>query len=143
MKKFTDNQVIEASKQPSATKAAAVLGVQYDTYRRHAKRLGVWKTNPGGKGMTKNKSEYAIPLNEILDGKHPQYQTYKLKLRLLREKYFERNCESCKLSEWLGEPISLELDHKDGNKYNHKFKNLRLLCPNCHAQTHTYRGKNK
>jgi 5-methylcytosine-specific restriction endonuclease McrA len=30
----------------------------------------------------------------------------------------------------------------DGNPYNHKLDNLKILCPNCHAQTETYRGKN-
>ena len=39
--------------------------------------------------------------------------------------------------------ISLELDHKDGNNKNNKLSNLHYLCPNCHALTETYRGKNK
>jgi 5-methylcytosine-specific restriction endonuclease McrA len=43
----------------------------------------------------------------------------------------------------LGNPIPLELEHKDGNCTNHNIENLELLCPNCHALTDTYRGKNK
>lgn len=47
-----------------------------------------------------------------------------------------------KLSEWMGKPIPLELHHKDGNHYNNDLSNLEILCPNCHAQTDNYRGKN-
>jgi hypothetical protein len=51
-------------------------------------------------------------------------------------------CEICKLSVWMGKPISLEMDHIDGNSYNNSFENVRIVCPNCHAQTPTYKGKN-
>lgn len=52
-------------------------------------------------------------------------------------------CESCGLREWLDKPIPLELEHIDGNNRNNIKDNLKLLCPNCHAQTPTYRGRNK
>lgn len=43
----------------------------------------------------------------------------------------------------MGKEISLELDHIDGDSTNNEKSNLRFLCPNCHATTETYRGKNK
>jgi hypothetical protein len=43
---------------------------------------------------------------------------------------------------WEGGPIPLELDHVDGDRRNNDPSNLRLLCPNCHALTPTYRGRN-
>lgn len=52
-------------------------------------------------------------------------------------------CEICKHAEWNNQPIPLEMDHKDGNHKNNNFENLRLICPNCHAQTPTYKSKNK
>jgi hypothetical protein len=52
-------------------------------------------------------------------------------------------CESCGLSEWLNKPITLELDHIDGDRTNNLYSNLQLLCPNCHSQTPTWRRQKK
>lgn len=51
-------------------------------------------------------------------------------------------CAICNLSEWMGKPIALHLDHIDGNCENNSLSNVRLLCPNCHSQTDTFSGKN-
>lgn len=50
-------------------------------------------------------------------------------------------CEVCGLDKWMGKPIPLELDHIDGNPDHNTEENLRLICPNCHAQTETYKGR--
>lgn len=50
-------------------------------------------------------------------------------------------CEMCSLDEWLGNKIKLELDHIDGDNTNNDDTNLRLLCPNCHSTTPTWRTK--
>lgn len=60
---------------------------------------------------------------------------------LIRE--FGNVCWMCDREEWLGQPIPLELDHINGNSDDHSQENLRILCPNCHAQTPTYKAKNK
>lgn len=52
------------------------------------------------------------------------------------------HCNKCGLSEWLGQSITLELEHKDGNNINDLRENLEILCPNCHSQTSTWRGRN-
>jgi hypothetical protein len=51
-------------------------------------------------------------------------------------------CENCKSETWMTCPIPLEVDHVDGNNKNNMIENCKLLCPNCHALTPTYRGKN-
>lgn len=53
------------------------------------------------------------------------------------------SCNVCKLGEWMGQAIPLQLDHIDGNSDNSSRENLRLICPNCHAQTPTYTGRNR
>lgn len=66
---------------------------------------------------------------------------YHLKLYLATK--YGHKCMMCANSEWMGKPIPLQLEHEDGNSENNDLKNLKLLCPNCHAQTPTYCGKNK
>ena len=51
-------------------------------------------------------------------------------------------CEKCGRTKWNGKIITIEMHHIDGNKLNNKKSNLLLLCPNCHAQTSTWRNKN-
>jgi len=51
-------------------------------------------------------------------------------------------CEECNLRTWLNKPIKLELHHLDGNSENNNPQNLKLLCPNCHSMTPTWKSKN-
>lgn len=53
-----------------------------------------------------------------------------------------RKCENCGLTDWLGEPIKLEVHHKNGDRSNNELENLQLLCPNCHSYTPTFTRKN-
>lgn len=55
----------------------------------------------------------------------------------------ENKCKICGISEWNNNLLILELDHINGNSNDDKIENLRLLCPNCHSQTPTYKNKNK
>ena len=142
---ISDKEIISAAKSTtSATAAAAMLGIQYGTYRSHAKRLNVFKTNQSGKGTKKPKTEGngKIATKDILEGKHPQYQSNKLRKRLFNEGYKERKCEMCGITEWNGKPLSFECEHINGDSTDHRLKNLMIVCPNCHSQTETYKGKN-
>ena len=51
-------------------------------------------------------------------------------------------CNNCKLDKWLDKEVPLELNHINGNGHENRKSNIELLCPNCHALTETYRGKN-
>ena len=52
-------------------------------------------------------------------------------------------CECCGNIEWLGKPIPLQVHHIDGDGINNDLGNLQLLCPNCHALTDNFCGKNQ
>ena len=144
---FNKEQFIQICKQSkSMMSAAAQLGIHFNTFKRYAVKYDVYKTNQSCKGIKKDYSnaKNKFKLDDILDGKHPQYSTYKLKIRLIKEKLIENKCGECDGDPvWNGLPLSFELNHIDGNKYNHNLKNLQLLCPNCHSQTDTFRSKNK
>ncbi len=118
-----------------------IASSNYGTVKKHIKRLNLSTKHFSGKGHGTS-GFVRIPLKEILEGKHPQYGTSKLKSRLIKEKIKKEKCEKCKNKFWEGEVIPLETHHKDGDSKNHKLSNLLLLCPNCRALTNTYCGKN-
>jgi len=62
--------------------------------------------------------------------------------RALIESGVEYVCACCGLSEWMGNEITLQVDHIDGDPFNNIKGNLRFLCPNCHSQTSNYGVKN-
>lgn len=94
-----------------------------------------------GQAHTKNIGKYKTPIEDYLTNK-VKITSHKLRLRLLKEGIFEYKCACCGNSKWLGQPIPLELHHKDGNKDNNSLDNLELRCPNCHYFTETYKTKN-
>jgi hypothetical protein len=66
-----------------------------------------------------------------------------LKGRLLAEGLKKNKCENCGLKSWLGEPLSMALHHMNGDGLDNRLENLALLCPNCHAQTPNFSGRNR
>ena len=63
---------------------------------------------------------------------------------IIRHKIIPYKCKICGCDgTWQGGRISLELHHEDGDNSNNEITNLAYLCPNCHAMTDNYRGRNK
>jgi hypothetical protein len=125
----------------SMMEASSKTKLNFKTFIKYAKLLNLYDPNQSGKGISKSKP-FSITTEDILKGLYPQFQTFKLLKRLFKEGIKERKCEQCSITTWNNKEAPLELDHIDGNPYNHVLSNLRVLCPNCHAQTSTHRGKN-
>lgn len=118
-------------------------GGNYQTVKR---RIAKYNINTSHfRGQSWNKGKITGPRKSIKSylTKNSTIQSFKLKKRLLSDKVFEHKCHRCNQNTWLEQIIPLELHHIDGDNSNNILSNLTLLCPNCHALTDNYRGKNK
>ena len=88
-----------------------------------------------GQGWNKDNIDYSI----FKYGKASKSEVLLRALTILRG----WKCEKCQREEWQEERIPLCIHHMDGNHINNEIDNLQVLCPNCHAQTDNYCGKNK
>lgn len=93
-----------------------------------------------GTKFTKFVKEYK--LEEILIENSPYKSPSKLKEKLIKFGLKKRECETCKNTKWLGQDIKLEIHHINGINTDNRIENLQILCPNCHAYTDNFRGKN-
>lgn len=119
-------------------------GGNYRTIHNYISKWSIDTTHFTGQLWNKGKHYIcnpAKPLKEILV-EDSDYQSYKLARRLLKEGIKESKCEICGNTKWLNKPIPLELHHINGDHKDNRLSNLQLLCPNCHALTDNYRGKN-
>ena len=144
----TDNQIIEACKNSNfMNEAAAKVGLHISTLKTRAEKLGVYnpadRIEASKKGGQSFKDNHGFVTEDIFNGKHPQYSSYLLGQRLVKEHILEYKCSGCGITEWNNNPISLDLDHINGIHSDHRKENLRFMCPNCHSQTPTYKSKNK
>ncbi len=112
---------------------------------RRLRQAGVDTSHFIGQGWRRGQREpegrYAAPLEALLR-QGSRVLTNELKRRLLDSGLLPRRCAICGNHAWNGQPIPLELDHINGDRTDNRLQNLRVLCPNCHAQTPTWRGRN-
>ena len=81
--------------------------------------------------------------NEEVFKENSNYSNEMVKQRIVSQNLLEYKCVKCGIDSWQGETIVLDLDHINGNNRDNRLTNLRFLCPNCHSQTDTYKGRNK
>jgi Zn finger protein HypA/HybF involved in hydrogenase expression len=115
-----------------------VRGGNHRTIRRKIKEYNI-STSHFDPYRSASKTEY-VPAEFYLksDKKIP---SHRLLSKLVKEGYKEYKCEICGITNWNGERITLQLHHIDGNDANNTIENLQVVCPNCHSQTHNFKGK--
>lgn len=139
----------------SNSEAAKWLHVAYPTWRKYASMyidvvsgkslFELHKINGSKKRLVLPKSRYRrkphsytlcqlIPLQEILDNKHPKYAASRFKERLIKEGWISERCGNCGYQERrpYDYEIPLKLHWIDGNKKNYNLSNIQLLCHNCY-----------
>tara|TARA_R110002153_G_scaffold80965_4_gene205550 strand:- start:17972 stop:18415 length:444 start_codon:yes stop_codon:yes gene_type:complete len=137
-REYTDEDIIAHAKDVKSIAQLLVkldlkvAGGNYAHIKKNLQRLNVDCSHWTGQGwnkdqQTKDWSSYS--------------KVSSIKPHLIRDR--SHTCENCLLSEWMGETITLEVDHINGDRTNNDKSNLKLLCCNCHALTPTWRNKKR
>lgn len=119
-------------------RSAAIANFNFNTLNGKKSNPSLWSEETRNKWRESLRKTYKEKyerksFNELgIDGK---------RRRVIEEQ--QEKCNKCKLSEWFDKKLTLEIEHKDGNKKNNDRDNLEALCPNCHSLTKTWRGRNK
>jgi len=110
-----------------------------ETLNSYLDKMGIqYVGNQGARGIPSRTRMTALEYASKSHGVSP----LKLKNKLIQDGLREHKCEGCNNVEWGDSPIPIELHHVDGDRFNNKLENLKILCPNCHAQTPNHCGKN-
>lgn len=150
---FSDEVAVAAIQDKNNRSVKAVLrvlrgsdksGSNYDRIYSIVKKYELDTSHWLGKGintLTKGNTRFPIEHWLVLNG--PAISSHKLKLLLIQFGIKKWQCEECSNLEWNGKKIPIELDHINGCHTDNRIDNLRILCPNCHAQTPTYGTRNR
>lgn len=150
-RKYTDQEFVQAVQSArSYREVLSILGLKlaggnYKVMHQRITKMGLDTSHFTGQGYLKGKTHNwakTSPLEEVMV-EDSDYQTSKLKKRLLKNGIFEHKCYECGITMWRGVPVPIELEHKNGNSRDHRLENLTILCLNCHGLTETWRGRNK
>ena len=113
------------------------------TLNRRIQELGLDGSHLGRDRAKKAREVNTYSLSDILVA-NSNYNTNDLKKRLIREGVLKNKCSICgNEGLWLNQSLTLQLDHINGVRNDHRLENLRIICPNCHIQTRTWGQKTR
>ncbi len=112
--------------------AARYINMPFQSFVRRTKFLGLYAPNQG-------QAEARIEKQRSVLWQHASMA--EKRRRVLAEQ--NDNCLICGIGEWNNQPLTIELDHINGNNQDNTRENLRFICPNCHSQTTTFRNINR
>lgn len=151
-KRYTTEEFIEAVKNSTSIRQALFMlglkpaGGNYSYFKKQVKELNLDISHFTGQSQkNKNNRTYIknIPLEHIFTDKGLKL-THRQKRYLINNKLLGDKCSICSLGgEWNNKPLTLEIDHINGNSCDNRIEKLRLLCPNCHSQTPNFRNKKR
>jgi len=140
---WTDNQLKKAVKDANSYRqilknlGLSESGGSYTNIKKHVERLNLSTDHFTKSGRP---SKEIRTTEDYLNNKY-DISSNRLRLKLLKEGYFEHKCYNCGRKKWLGMPVPIELEHIDGDSTNNSLDNLTILCLNCHGLTETWRGR--
>lgn len=139
VRKYTKDVIEEAVKISKSWRDVCkyfklnISGGSQSYFKRLANRYNTDYSHFTGRGWRKDKT---LPCKkEVLSycTENSNINSDKLRKKLIKSGYKKHMCEKCGLTEWLGEPAPLELDHINSNHHDNRIENLQVLCPNCHS----------
>lgn len=123
----------------SAYKSFYAMCTKHNISYKHF-ALGLSNRRNVCRGSKLSATEYADKYLVVNSHKKPDKKKL-IEFKFLQHKCYGTNCPIT--TDWLDRPITLQLDHINGDSSDNRLINLRLLCPNCHSQTSTFAGRNQ
>ena len=116
--------------------AAQYLGVSYNTFKKYAKMYDLFEQNKNqaGVGVTnKGNTGWGVKIQDLFDGKNPNYPHWKLQERVVRDGYLKQECSNCGYDDYREKDMRgpYLICFLDGDSKNHSLDNLHLLCYCC------------